>query len=143
MMVVKEVQYGETLYQASQQLRDRVLRKPLGLSLFTQNLSGEKNHFHFVVVIDNKLVGTAMLKPNGKSMRLLQVAVETLHQSKGIGKRLICFVEAFAKDKRCEMLTLHARVASMLFYQKLGYQIVGERFTEVGIEHCHMRKKLT
>ena len=35
---------------------------------------------------------------------------------------------------------LHAREVAIEFYRKLGYEVFGEGFVEVGIPHRHMQK---
>ena len=41
-----------------------------------------------------------------------------------------------------EEIVLHARETALGFYQKLGYETEGDSFTEVGLPHSAMRKKL-
>lgn len=41
------------------------------------------------------------------------------------------------------MIETHAREYAADFYLKLGYEITGDRFTEVGIPHRFMEKRLT
>ena len=37
---------------------------------------------------------------------------------------------------------MHARETAVGFYEKLGYKVVGDKFTEVTIPHYVMEKKL-
>jgi predicted GNAT family N-acyltransferase len=38
---------------------------------------------------------------------------------------------------------MHARKTAVPFYERIGYQVAGEEFLEVGIPHYEMRKLLT
>jgi predicted GNAT family N-acyltransferase len=40
-------------------------------------------------------------------------------------------------------MVLHARETAVPFYLKLGYEVVGGQFEEVGIPHFKMEKKLS
>jgi predicted GNAT family N-acyltransferase len=69
-----------------------------------------------------------------------QVAVAAAMQGKGVGARLVAASEDFAKEHGFQKITLHARETAVLFYERIGYQKIGERFEEVGIPHFKMEK---
>jgi predicted GNAT family N-acyltransferase len=52
------------------------------------------------------------------------------------------FAENVARDRGYKKLSMHARKSAIGFYQKLGYEIVGEEFEEVTIPHYEMQKTL-
>jgi predicted GNAT family N-acyltransferase len=70
------------------------------------------------------------------------MAVKQNLQRSGVGARIIAFAEAQAKEKSFKRLFMHARDVVIPFYEKQGYQIVGEVFTEVNIPHHKMSKEL-
>jgi predicted GNAT family N-acyltransferase len=76
------------------------------------------------------------------SGRLRAMAVEPSLQGTGIGARLVVGLEAELKKLAVQTISLHARDTAIGFYEKLGYSIEGEPFTEVGIPHRNMVKKL-
>ena len=69
-----------------------------------------------------------------------QVAVDESYQSKGIGRALVEYCEQVARDEQFTEIILHARETAVAFYLKLGYEVYGEPFIEVGIPHRNMRK---
>jgi predicted GNAT family N-acyltransferase len=71
-----------------------------------------------------------------------QVAIEPSLQGQGIGSSLIKYSELVARKAVYTSMVLHARDTAVPFYQKLGYQIEGDLFEEVGIPHYAMRKQL-
>jgi predicted GNAT family N-acyltransferase len=71
-----------------------------------------------------------------------QVAVDTDCQQSGIGKLLVFFSEQYAKNNGFHTIELHARDAAKDFYLKQNYIVEGDVFTEVGIPHYKMKKKL-
>jgi predicted GNAT family N-acyltransferase len=48
--------------------------------------------------------------------------------------------EAIAREHGFTDMILHARESAVPFYERLGYERVGERFEEVSIPHWRMRK---
>ncbi len=70
------------------------------------------------------------------------MAVQNNLQGKGIGATMVTYAENVARDLGYKKMTMHARKAVMGFYEKLGYQPVGNEFVEVTIAHYTMEKKL-
>ena len=83
-----------------------------------------------------------LTKADNKSLRLRQMAVQNNQQGKGIGASMLNFAEIIARDKGYKKLIMHARETAVRFYEKLGYKLLGDRFTEVTIPHFIMEKKL-
>jgi predicted GNAT family N-acyltransferase len=71
-----------------------------------------------------------------------QVAVDLEWQKKGVGTMLVAASEKFACQHGYDKIVLHARDLAVPFYLRLGYEVYGEPFTEVGILHSAMRKKI-
>ena len=71
-----------------------------------------------------------------------QVAVSPRAQGQGIGRALTEFAEDLARRRGFSRMTLHARAIAVPFYEKLGYQRVGDEFEEVTIPHWSMQKAL-
>lgn len=140
---LSEIQYDSPDYAATFALREEVLRKPLGLSLNDETLAQERYYFHLVCHLDDELVACLVLLPkkNG-DIRMRQVAVKPHLQGQGIGRALVEFAEQFARERGFTLMKLHARDTAILFYEKLGYECVGEPFVEVTILHCEMQKEL-
>lgn len=138
-----EIKYNTEEYLKELKVRDEVLRKPLGLSLFDENLEGDKNDIHIAAFIKDELAGILLLKPISNSeLKMRQVAVPEKYQSKKIGSKLVLFAEKMAKNSGYKKISLHARKTAVEFYQKLGYHKFESEFYEVGIPHFKMKKEL-
>ena len=75
-------------------------------------------------------------------MRMRQVAVETDLQGAGIGRILVERSEEIARREGAKEMRLHARDTAIPFYEKLGYDAIGDLFAEIDIPHLLMRKRL-
>lgn len=142
-MQIKVIQFGLDDYNKSIELRDKILRKPLGLEYSSDFLAAEKDQFHIGIFSDDKILGILLLQIiDPKTLKMRQVAVDEHLQGTGIGRKLVEFSEEFAFHKGFRKITLHARKTAVPFYEKLNYNIIGEMFLEIGIEHFEMEKEL-
>ncbi|MES2479816.1 MAG: GNAT family N-acetyltransferase [Bacteroidota bacterium] len=122
-------------------LREKVLRNPLGLSLYHEDTSGDHEDDIFIAIENEQVIACLMAKDLGKGvLKLRQMAVDGNRQGKGIGKLLMQEAEADAKNRGFNRIELHARQNAIGFYQQLGYTVYGDIFTEVTIPHLAMEK---
>jgi ribosomal protein S18 acetylase RimI-like enzyme len=147
MLTFRVIEYGSSEYKQMVALRDIVLRQPLGLSYSKEYLEQEINDQLlgcFVNKEENEILcGCCILTPVNKDMiQLRQMAVDPEQQRSGIGRQLIEFAEQQAMRDNFTQVMLHARDVAVGFYQKLGYHVQGDGFTEVGILHYEMTKRL-
>jgi predicted GNAT family N-acyltransferase len=142
-LVIKQFDYNSDLYKAELKLRNEVLRIPLGLSLYDEDLSNENLQWHIGAFLQSELVGVLLLVPLGNNViKMRQVAVNFSFQGMQIGSKLVLFAENLAVLHGYKLMILHARQSAAPFYQKLGYEIVSDVFTEVTIPHFKMQKSL-
>lgn len=122
-------------------LRHRMLRAPLGLSLYDEDLREEMNQFVFVGIKEG-IVLTCLLLQNWEAgvLKLRQMATEESLHGFGYGRQLVLYAEEWARKHGYTHIVLHARLSALGFYKKLGYEIIGESFLEVGIPHFNMKK---
>jgi GNAT superfamily N-acetyltransferase len=142
-MALKIIDHGTKEYQQMVQMRNDILRKPLGLSFTPEELEKEKNEVLIGAFEEDKMLGCCMLvKDNYSNVRLRQMAVLNNLQGKGIGRALMTFAENIARDLGYKTLTMHARKTALGFYEKLGYVKKGDEFEEVTLPHYVMEKLL-
>jgi len=142
-MNVKIIAVTHPLYQQVLDLRDRILRKPLGHSVYADDLSDEPNQVILAGVDNEKVIACGILKTVGPgTMKLRQMAVEESFQGKGIGNQVLKAAELYATQNGVKRIELHARKYALPFYEKAGYTSEGDEFTEVGIPHFAMYKNL-
>lgn len=138
----RRIGFGSKEYEEELKLRDRILRRPIGLDLFAEDLTKENSDIHIGAFID-KLIGVLILtKTDEESIRMRQVAVDESLRGCGVGRKMVEFCELEAKAEGYKRIHLHARKTVVEFYLKLGYKVIGKEFTEVGIPHLEMDKLL-
>jgi predicted GNAT family N-acyltransferase len=142
-MGLKQIDHGTSDYQKAIQLRYSILRAPLGLNFSQKDLEQEKEYIHIASFEEDDLLGCCMLtKVDKHTLQLRQMAVKDKLQRKGIGASIISFAENLAKDKGYRRIIMHARDTAVGFYEKFGYKIKGEQFTEVNLPHHVMEKAI-
>lgn len=142
-IVIREIKPDTHEYIKELELRDEVLRKPLGRSLYNEDLAGERHDFHIGAFADSRLVGVMILTElSDTDVKMRQVAVDSEWRSRHIGREMVSYAEEYAKGKGYRHMLLNARKTAVVFYTKLGYHTVGDEFVEVGIPHYKMQKLL-
>ena len=125
------------------ELRNDILRKPLGLSFDPAELSREKDDTLIATFEEEKMLGCCLLtKVDNQCVRLRQMAVQNNLQGKGIGATMMNYAENVARDAGFNKIIMHARKTAVGFYEKLGYKVSGSEFEEITIPHIIMEKKL-
>ena len=142
-MALKIIEHGSAEYQKMISLRDNILRKPLGLIFSPGELEEEKKNILIGAFEDEDILGCCMLvEENPRVIRLRQMAVLNNLQGKGVGRAIMNFAENIARDRGYKVLSMHARKNALGFYEKMGYRVCGDEFTEVTIPHYVMEKNL-
>jgi len=125
-------------------LRDEVLRKPIGLRLTEAETLRDENDILLAGMKDGEVITCCILtKKDSDTVQLRQMAVAFDYQQKGLGKELLRFAEETAREKHYSSMRMYARKTAAGFYEKSGYAVVGEEFTEVGIPHYEMVKRIS
>lgn len=142
-IVIKKISTDSKEYNSSLKLRDIVLRKPIGLSIEDDDLSQESLAEHFVAVKNREVIGTLFLTPTSQqAYQMKQVAVHPDYQGQSIGKQVIAAAEKWGRENKVNKIWLHARINAWPFYQKQGYEFISEEYTQVGIVHKTMEKRM-
>ncbi|CAK4454609.1 unnamed protein product [Aphanomyces euteiches] len=129
-MEVRDIKFGSPEYEAAVQLREEVLRKPLGMRLNPEDLAKEHSDIHIGVFSEGSIVASVMLRP-----------AQPIAWMKQSGSQSPCF-EARARAEKFTEIRLHARETAVPFYEKLGYTVFGERFELAGTVRLSMYKFL-
>lgn len=130
-------------YAQEKELRDRVLRRPLGLALSEKDLQGEEQQTHIVAVDESgRVLGCVLISFVGGAAKARQLAVDASWRKMGIGRELMRRAEEAARERTFRKLILHGRAVNIPFFEKLGYAVVSEAFNEVTIPHVRLEKTL-
>ena len=141
-MALQIIDYASQEYRQMLDLRNHILRAPLGLSLTEEDIEQDKNNILIGAFEDEKILGCCMLVREGDLLLLRQMAVLNDLQGKGIGRALLHFAEAITRDIGYRELIMYARKSVSGFYIRMGYTQIGEEFIKVTIPHVMMKKRL-
>lgn len=145
MIYPKIIKYKSTEYDEMVALRHKILREPLGLSFSEEDLEKDEKDFLLALFLPttNQIIACCILTPlDDKIVKLRQMAVDDSIQKSGMGTAMLSFAEYVAVKEEFEQIELNAREVAVGFYQKYDYEILGDKFTEVGIPHYKMKKQL-
>lgn len=130
-------------YKGVWDVREAILRKPLGRSLKNENIDWDKEALIFAAIHNDEVIGCVLLtRIDEQTAKLRAMAVYDEWQGKGVGSLLVNALEETALKAGYKKIALHARKVALDFYKKLNYVIISDEFTEVGIPHYKMEKKL-
>jgi GNAT superfamily N-acetyltransferase len=142
-LVCRELAFESDDYRLALDLREAILRQPLGLVWTREEMAKEACSFHLGCFDGATLVGTLVLTPlNPATMKMRLVAVAGDFQGRGVGTALVTFAEQFASDRGFNHITANARDTAVPFYRKLGYSVEGDAFIQVLIPHFAISKRL-
>ena len=96
---IRSIPYASSEYRLSLQLRNEVLRKPLGMDLFEEDLTVDAVDIHIGFFDNETLLGTLILSPKARYIKMRQVAVSVAARGKNIGSRWVNFSEQLAEKK--------------------------------------------
>lgn len=142
-LAIVEAPYGSPDYAEALNLRDRILRAPLGLKFTPEELADDAMRRHFCARSGGTVVGSVSFKALGPhTLQLKQMAVAEERRREKIGSRLLRHAEAWARREGYGMVILNARVGAEGFYARQGYALECALFEEQGIPHVRMTKRI-
>jgi len=109
-------------------------------------LDGEARHFLVVGPAresgQRPAFGTARMRIVHGAAKAERVAVDRDARRLGVGRLLMDALEGHARQQALASVVLHAQVAAIPFYERLGYRADGPVFLDAGIDHRAMEKVL-
>ena len=144
MALLKAIAYATTAYRESLELRNRVMRLPLGRDIFDEDLSFEKCAEMIGVYEEDVLLGVGVMVPQGEDFSLEFLCVDPVRQRGGLGGMLLAAMEERALELGAKRITMHARVSAQGFYERHGYRDTGEVCIHHGapVPHIVMAKNI-
>ncbi len=98
---------------------------------------------HAAALSDGSVVGTGRLILDNPGHAIIgRMSVAQPLRRRGVGDRILAFLEGEALSRGVWHITLHAQSYVKEFYSRHGYKEDGEPFMEAGILHVLMSKKL-
>ena len=139
---IKAVNYQDEI-TAIKNIRTKVFQEEQGVSVELEFDGLDADAIHFLAYIDNQAVGTTRIREiDSKTSKIERLAVLPQARNRGVGKQLMsAALKAIAKQDRT-IAIVHAQEYITFLYQQLGFEAVGEKFSEAGILHVKMVKQL-
>jgi predicted GNAT family N-acyltransferase len=97
---------------------------------------------HAIGLLDGVPVAAGRLLQRADVAVIGRMAVRRTARGKGVGAALLRHLEEVAQRRGCRVVELHAQLSAREFYQRAGYVGRGDVYTEAGIEHVDMTKRL-
>ncbi|WP_207421667.1 GNAT family N-acetyltransferase [Desertivirga brevis] len=93
------------------------------------------------------VVGFASFTPNSSAYKIHKLYIHTSQQGKGVGSKLLNFIEAHAKENNASFLDLNVNRnnPALNFYKRIGFEILEEvdiPYHQFILNDYVMRKKL-
>ncbi|MBA2611968.1 MAG: GNAT family N-acetyltransferase [Bacteroidetes bacterium] len=126
-------------------LRDKILRKPWDQTRDTATDSLEEVSINAFISDETGIVlACGRLQENeNKTGQIRFMAVDNSQQGKGLGKKIVEFLEKKGKEIGLKKIELQARENAVDFYKNAGYTIKEKSFLLWGIiQHYLMEKEL-
>ncbi|HHT9113171.1 MAG: GNAT family N-acetyltransferase [Planctomycetes bacterium] len=93
---------------------------------------------HILGEMDGEPFAAGRIRVVGEYAKLERVATRKSHRGKGLGHKLTDFMILVAKGRGFRKYKVHAQSYLTDFYRKHGFEVVGDMFKEVGIDHYLM-----
>ncbi|WP_028918899.1 GNAT family N-acetyltransferase [Pseudoxanthomonas suwonensis] len=121
-------------------LREEVFVRGQGVPAELERDALDPLSFHVVASdASGRLLGTGRLTPE---RRIGRMAVLEEARGRGIGEALLAALVEEARRRQWPEVSLHAQVHALAFYARGGFVPSGPVFTEAGILHRHMVRRL-
>ncbi|MBP1039715.1 GNAT family N-acetyltransferase [Vagococcus sp. BWB3-3] len=145
MQIIKYQKSDEDYYRAGLNLREEVLRKPLGKSLYQEDLTLEKDNDCYGILLEEQLVATlSCFDASANVAHVTAFAVAPFYQGQGLGKALVSFLKEELQAQGYTEIKVNARETAKRFYETCGFVAIGEPFKNqtLGIYDCVMHYQL-
>jgi predicted GNAT family N-acyltransferase len=102
----------------------------------------DREALHMVVKDGEMVIGSARVQfLANKQAKLERMAILRHYRRKGIGKKMLLFLDAVWNDKQVQQVIIHAQLEVVSFYKLCGFDELGLPFREAGIKHIKMSKR--
>lgn len=120
-------------------LRERILRKPIGLSVTLEEIARDSGDYLLGGFEGDNIVCCLILqKCDGGWIKMRQVAVDNGRQGQGIGAQMLRAALDVLHGWGTANVYCHARETARDFYLQNGWVVTSDTFDENGIPHCRM-----
>ena len=141
-VVVKLVE-TESELEAAIQVRFRVFVAEQAVPPEEELDEDDATASHAVALLQGQIIGTGrLMRREGSTAQIGRMAVDAACRRKGVGGRILEFLEETARTEGLRHSMLHAQEYVKSFYAAHGYREHGDTFLDAAIPHIEMRKDL-
>lgn len=138
-MDFRQIKCDTADYAAMLDLRERILRKPLGLVVTDAEKQQDTQDYLLGAFDGDTIQGCLILqKQTDGSVKMRQVAVDEGLQGQGIGGKMLHAAYAVLQGWGVTKLYCHARGTAVDFYRRHGWVVSSDEFLEQNIPHFRM-----
>lgn len=138
---IETVKYQDKI-AAIKHIRTQVFQKEQGVSPELEFDGLDADAIQLLVYLNGKAVATARIREiDADTVKIERLAVLPEYRKQGIGKQLMESALSVSRVDKSQAI-VHAQEYIASLYQQLGFEVVGERFSEAGIDHVKMVKQL-
>jgi N-acetylglutamate synthase-like GNAT family acetyltransferase len=136
--------------KATYEVRHKVLRKGKPITSCIFDGDDLSTTYHYGLYENKTIIGVISIYKNSNNLfieenqlQLRGMAILDNYQQKGLGKRLVEYIENEIKNTETNLIWFNARKNAVGFYEKIGFSIMGTPFEikDVG-QHYVMYKVL-
>lgn len=139
---IEIVSYSEQ-FQPIKEIRTLVFQEEQGVSAELEFDGLDVAATQLLAYLDNRPVGTTRIRCiAAKTVKIERLAILPDARKQGIGTKLMLAALDLASDRNYKTAIVHAQEYIKGLYEKLGFVSTGHSFTEAGIPHVKMIKKL-
>lgn len=91
---------------------------------------------------DEKIAGTARLAVSESGYKVGRIAILKEYRGKGYGDVIVRAMLNKAFDTGADKVLVDAQTCAVPFYEKIGFSVIGEEFTDRGLPHIPMSVKI-
>ena len=122
-------------------VRGIVFIEEQGVPYTTEHDEHDFSAIHILGEMDGEPFAAGRIRAVDEYAKLERVAIRKSYRGKGLGHKLTEFMIAIAREQGFKKFKVHAQAYLTKFYQKHGFEIVGDLFKEAGIDHYVMIRK--
>ena len=120
-------------------IRMKVFVHGQGVPLHEEQDGKDEESDHYLLLLDNKPVGTARVRYCIDVAKIERVAILEGHQGLGLGKAIMSEVlSELRANPTVSVAKLGAQTYAIPFYEKLGFIVCSEEYMDAGILHRDM-----
>ncbi len=123
-------------------VRDAVFTKEQGYPAEIDIDEYDECAWHVIVIVDGQPVATARLINSKGVDKIGRVAVLQANRGVGLGAIVVNALLIQAQKLEIGEISLHSQKHAQSFYERLGFEVVGNVFLEDGQPHIAMKRTL-